>query len=116
MSRLNKRFLRKASKAPYISIVTIVIILPLLITSSILYTKAATKSMAAFFGRVPPCYRLSNPEVSVVQAIRRAIIFLYPFVIHESRVIGRQDLTEDLFFFPIFDIIITSLSFYKLGK
>jgi hypothetical protein len=67
MSRLSKRLLRRASKAPCISIVTIVIILLLLIASSILCTKAATKSMAALFGRAPPCCGLSNPEVSAVQ-------------------------------------------------
>jgi hypothetical protein len=88
MSYLSKHFLRKLSKIPYISIVTIVIILLLLITSFISYTKAITKSIAAFFGRVPLYYKLSSPEVSIVQVIRRAIIFLYPFVIYKSKTIG----------------------------
>jgi hypothetical protein len=66
MSYLSRRLLKRVSKVPYISIITIIIILPLLITSSILYTKATTKSMAVFFGRAPLYYGLSNPEVSIV--------------------------------------------------
>jgi Ni,Fe-hydrogenase I cytochrome b subunit len=89
MSRLSRRFFRKVSKAPYISIITIVIILPLLITSFILYTKVITKAMAALFGRVFLCYRLSSPEVSIVQAIRHVMILLYLFVIYKNKVIGR---------------------------
>jgi uncharacterized membrane protein AbrB (regulator of aidB expression) len=89
MSRLNKRFLRRVSKAPYISIITIIIILPLLIASFILYTKTTTKSIAALFGRVPLCYGLSNPEISVVQAIRYIIILLYLFAIYKNKTIGR---------------------------
>jgi uncharacterized MnhB-related membrane protein len=89
MSRLNKRFFRKVSKVSYISIITIVIILLLLIASFILYTKAAIKSIAAFFGRVPLYYRLSSPEVSIVQAIRRVMILLYLFAIYKNKIIGR---------------------------
>jgi hypothetical protein len=89
MSRLSKHLLRKISKVPYIFIVTIVIILLLLIASSILYTKATTKSIAAFFGRAPLCHGLSNPEVNIVQVIWHTMILLYPFVIHENKTISR---------------------------
>jgi hypothetical protein len=44
-------FFRKISKISYIFIVIIIIILLLFIASSILYTKAAIKSIAVFFGR-----------------------------------------------------------------
>jgi cell shape-determining protein MreC len=66
MSRLNKYFLKKTLKAFYISIIIIIIILLLLITSSTSYTKTATKSIAAFFDRVPLYYRLNSPEVIVI--------------------------------------------------
>jgi uncharacterized MnhB-related membrane protein len=98
MSRLSKRFFRKTSKASYIFIMIIVIILLLLIASSILYTKAITKSIAVLFGRTLLYYRLNSPEVSIVQAIRHAMIILYPFAIYKSRVISRQDLTKDCLF------------------
>jgi uncharacterized membrane protein AbrB (regulator of aidB expression) len=88
MSRLNKYFLRKMSKVSYISIITIVIILLLFIASFILYTKTTTKSIAALFGRIPLYYRLSSPEVNIVQAIRYIIILLYPFAIYKNKTIG----------------------------
>jgi uncharacterized MnhB-related membrane protein len=69
-------------------IVIIVIILLLFIASSILYTKTITKSIAIFFGRVPLYYKLSSPEISIVQAIRHAMILLYLFVIYESKTIS----------------------------
>jgi multisubunit Na+/H+ antiporter MnhB subunit len=66
ISRLNKYLLKKTSKASYISIVIIVILLLLFIASSILYTKATTKSIAAFFGRIPLYYGLNSPEVNII--------------------------------------------------
>jgi hypothetical protein len=61
----------------------------LLIISFILCTKAIIKFIAAFFSRIPLYYRLNNPEVNIIQVIRRVIILLYPFAIYKSKIIGR---------------------------
>jgi hypothetical protein len=66
MNRLNKYFLRKTLKVPYIFIIIIVIILLLFITSFISYTKVIIKSIVIFFGRIPLYYKLSSPEVNTI--------------------------------------------------
>jgi hypothetical protein len=78
--------------------------------------KEATKSMADRLGRAPPCWSLSTWWVRAVQASLCETTLSKPLEIHESRAIGRQDLTKDLSFFPAFGIIATLALFQVSGK
>lgn len=89
---------------------------PLANTSSILYAKKTTRSIADRLGSALLCCGLNTPYVNAVYAILLAISLSKPFAIQESRAIGRQDLTSVLTFFPVLGIITISANFQASGK
>jgi hypothetical protein len=114
--RCSRRFLRRASKAPCTSRVTMVTCWLSAHAAYVSCVSAAVRSAAERFGRAPPCCGLRMLCVMAVHAIRLATVRSSPFPMHDRSAMGLQDRGDVRSVFPAFGIIVTSASFHCAGK
>src|SRR5438045_8550335 len=114
--RASSRLGSSASKAPWTSIMIIVICFPSIIAALTSWVNTTTRSIVEHFGRAPPCWGLRIPLVRAIQVTCFTILHSNPLATHDRSAIGLQECTEVLSFLPAFGSITTSASFHICGK